>query len=106
MTEELSVGTDFEQSFHVSKDNSLDYTQNSTFVENLGQVTKGLGTAKAIFLIFRSLVGIGILTMPHQINEFGVVASLIFYPIIAAMVLYALDCMVITANDLEYYDQR
>ena len=75
-------------------------------LEELATVTKGLSQKKAMFLVFRSLVGVGILTMPHQINEIGIMGALILYPTIAAMVLYALDLMVKTADDLEYYGQR
>jgi len=100
---ELEMDSNPSESFDV-KGGTEEFEPEPSVIENLGKVTKGLGTGKAIFLIFRSLVGIGILTMPHQINEFGIVASLIFYPTIAVMVLYALDCMVRTADDLEYYD--
>jgi len=75
-------------------------------LEELATVTKGLSQKKAMFLVFRSLVGVGILTMPHQINEIGIMGALILYPVIGCMVLYALDLMVKTADDLQYYGQR
>jgi hypothetical protein len=75
-------------------------------LEELATVTKGLSQKKAMFLVFRSLVGVGILTMPHQINEIGIGGALVLYPIVAVMVLYALDLMVKTADDLQYYGQR
>ena len=103
MSTTLELENNKEESFDVKGTITEELAIETSVMHNIGSVTKGLGTGKAIFLIFRSLVGIGILTMPHQINEFGIVASLIFYPLIAAMVLYALDCMVRTANDLEYY---
>lgn len=77
-----------------------------TVLEGIGEISKGVSNKKAMFLVFRSCVGIGILTMPHQINEIGIIGALIFFPTIAIMILYSLDLMIKTANDLEYYDQR
>lgn len=92
----------------VSKDGVLDITTEAqiTILEGIGAISNGLSKKKAMFLVFRSLVGIGILTMPHQINEIGVFGAMLLFPTIAAFVLYALDLMVKTANDLGYYEQR
>lgn len=90
------------------KENPLDITTEAqiTILEGIGSISTGLSNKKAMFLVFRSLVGIGILTMPHQINEIGIFGALIMFPLIACMILYSLDLLVKTANDLNYYNQR
>ena len=75
-------------------------------IQELAEVTSGLSNSKAMFLVFRSLVGVGILTMPDQINSIGILGALICYPSVALLILYSLDLMVITANDIKFYGQR
>ena len=57
---------------------------------------------KGVFLIFRSVVGIGVLTMPHTVQHFGVYGSMIFFPIFVFCMLYVLDCMLHMAQDLGF----
>lgn len=59
-------------------------------------------TWKAIFLIFRSLVGIGVLTMPHAVQSFGVNGALILLPLFTVGILYVLDLVLRIANDLGF----
>lgn len=59
-------------------------------------------TWKAVFLIFRSLVGIGVLTMPHAIQYFGYVGAMLFFPIFTWVILYVLDLVLRIANDLGF----
>lgn len=59
-------------------------------------------TWKAVFLIFRSLVGIGVLTMPHAVQSFGVNGALILLPIFTVGILYVLDLVLRIANDLGF----
>ena len=65
-------------------------------------LTKKVTAKKAILLVFRSLVGIGILTIPKQIQEIGIIGAGILYPTIALLVLYSLDLMIKTADDIDY----
>lgn len=65
-------------------------------------LSKKVSTQKAVLLVFRSLVGIGILTIPKQIHEIGIVGAAILYPVIAVLVLYSLDLMIKTADDIDY----
>ena len=65
-----------------------------------------VGIVKGSFLVFRSLVGIGILTMGHEHQEFGIYAALVFFPIFAAMILYSLDRLIIIADDIGFDDPR
>ena len=57
---------------------------------------------RAAFLIFRSLVGIGVLTMPHAVQHFGVNGAVVFFPIFAVVILYVLDLVLRIAADLGY----
>ncbi len=59
-------------------------------------------TTWAVFLIFRSLVGIGVLTMPHAIQHFGINGAVVFFPIFAVVLLYVLDLLLQIATDLGY----
>lgn len=61
---------------------------------------------RAIFLIFRSLVGIGILTIPLQTNRIGILGSLIFFPLVSIVILYTLYLMIKVADDIDYRDSR
>jgi len=49
--------------------------------------TKQIGLFKAIFLVTRSLIGVGVLTQPHMNNEFGYLSIAIAYPIIAIVLI-------------------
>lgn len=59
-------------------------------------------TLQAVFMIFRSIVGIGVLTMPHAVQHFGVYGALIFFPIFGVAVLYVLDLVLRMAEDVGY----
>lgn len=61
---------------------------------------------KAFFLIFRAFVGIGVLTMPHSVQSFGVIGSGIFFVIFSIAFLYVLDLLLRIAVDLGYSGSR
>ena len=88
------------------KTDASDVASDATGIHEMAEVTSGLSNGKAMFLVFRSLVGVGILTIPSQINQIGILGALICYPSIAMLILYCLDLMVKTANDIKFYDQR
>jgi Transmembrane amino acid transporter protein len=59
-------------------------------------------TWKAVFLIFRSLVGIGVLTMPHAVQSFGVNGALVLLPLFTIAILYVLDLVLRIAHDIGF----
>ena len=65
-----------------------------------------LPTWQAFFMLFRSFVGIGVLTMPHSVQAFGVNGSVVFFVIFAAVFLYVLDLVIRIAIDLGYTGSR
>lgn len=110
-TDDQTIETDMqnlEMDLTMTDNAKLDMTTEAqiSILEGIGSISRGLSTKKAMFLVFRSLVGVGILTMPHQINEIGIYGALILFPLIGALILYSLDLMVKTADDLQYYNQR
>lgn len=110
-TDDQSIETDMqnlEMDLTSSNVDKLDTTTEAqiSILEGIGSISRGLSNKKAMFLVFRSLVGVGILTMPHQINEIGIYGALIVFPMIGVLILYSLDLMVKTADDLKYYNQR
>lgn len=50
--------------------------------------TKQIGLFKAIFLVTRSFIGVGILAQPHLNHDFGMISLIISYPIVAGMIIY------------------
>jgi len=64
--------------------------------------TKQIGLFKAIFLVTRSLIGVGVLTQPHMNNEFGYLSIAIAYPIIAIVLIYLLSIFPKVANRVGY----
>ena len=65
-----------------------------------------LPTWKAFFMVFRSFVGIGVLTMPHSVQSLGIYWSAIFFVIFAVTFLYVLDLVIKIAVDLGYTGSR
>ena len=63
----------------------------------------GISTFMASFLNLRGLIGIGILAMPSVMKNFGIYASLIVFPLVAACIIWALDLFSVVANDAQYY---
>lgn len=61
---------------------------------------------KAAFMIFRSFVGIGILSIPHSVQAFGINGSAVFFLIFTAMFLYVLDLVLRIATDIGYNGSR
>lgn len=61
---------------------------------------------KASFMIFRSFVGIGVLTIPHSVQSFGVNGSAVLFVIFTFMFLYVLDLVLKIAVDLGYTGSR
>lgn len=61
-----------------------------------------MGIFKSIFLISRSIIGVGVLTQPHLNEEFGVFPILICYPIVAATVIYCLSLLPTVADHMNY----
>ena len=57
-------------------------------------------------MIFRSFVGIGVLTIPHSVQSFGVNGSAVFFLIFTAMFLYVLDLVLRIATDLGFTGSR
>lgn len=62
----------------------------------------GIGNFKTGFLIFRSLVGIGILFFPDATQKFGIFSTTIFLPLFSIIILYALDLLLRIAEDLNF----
>ena len=62
----------------------------------------GVSVLKASFLLFRSIVGIGILSMPNEIQGFGLWPALIVSPIFLLVILYSIDCILDVSKDLKY----
>jgi len=87
------------QDFEVEKETSI-------LQETERTMLGGVGTIKSVFLIFRSLCGIAVLTMPHQIYNFGVPGSLLVFPMITIGVIYSINCMIEVANDLHWYGEE
>lgn len=94
-----------EASLEVDSKLSTDSLDNPPEI-NSHAVPKHISTFKACFLIFRSLVGVGILTMGHEHQEFGIFASALFFPIFSAIILYSIDCMIRVADDIGFEDGR
>ena len=61
-----------------------------------------IGIFKSIFLISRSIIGVGVLTQPHLNEEFGVLPILVCYPIVAAVVIYCLSLLPSVADHMNY----
>lgn len=61
-----------------------------------------MGICKSIFLIARSIIGVGVLTQPHLNEEFGVFPILICYPLVAATVIYCLSLLPTVADHMNY----
>lgn len=61
---------------------------------------------KAVFMIFRSFVGIGVLTIPHSVQAFGVNGSAVFFVLFTIMFLYVLDLVLKIATDLGFTGSR
>ena len=53
-------------------------------------------------MIVRSLVGIGILTYPYEIQQFGVLGSALLLPLFGLVIIYCLDLMVQVADDIDF----
>jgi hypothetical protein len=64
--------------------------------------TKTIGLFKAIFLVTRSLIGVGVLTQPYMNNEFGYLSIMIAYPLIAAILIYLLSIFPKVASRVGY----
>lgn len=62
----------------------------------------GIGTMRTVFLIFRSLVGIGVLAFPLATQMFGIASTIIFLPLFSIIILYVLDLVFLIANDLKF----
>jgi len=65
------------------------------------QSTK-IGLFKAIFLVTRSLIGVGVLAQPNMNYQFGWLAMLICYPIVAAVLIYLLSIFPRVASKIGY----
>lgn len=63
----------------------------------------GISTTMAFFLNFRSLIGIGILAFPHTVQEVGFWVVICTYPFIVTGLVYGLDLIIKTADDMGYY---
>lgn len=63
---------------------------------------KTIGYFQAIFLISRSIVGVGVLAQPHLNEEFGVLCIAICYPITAALIIYCISLLPKIADDMKY----
>ena len=71
--------------------------------ENPKQVQrKTIGLFKSIFLVTRSIIGVGILAQPHLNDEFGIYPLMICYPIIALFIIYCLTRLPQIADHMEY----
>jgi hypothetical protein len=68
--------------------------------------TKTIGLFKAIFLVTRSLVGVGVLTQPFMNNEFGYLSIMIAYPLIAAVLIYLLSIFPKVASRVGYHGSK
>jgi hypothetical protein len=64
--------------------------------------TKTIGLFKAIFLVTRSLIGVGVLTQPYMNNEFGYLSVMIAYPLVAAILIYLLSIFPTVASRVGY----
>ena len=61
---------------------------------------------KAVFLIFRSLVGIGVLMMPHTIQRFGINGALVAFFLFGWILLYIIDLLIRVAKDLGFNEGK
>lgn len=79
---------------------------NKTIAREDGTQSDALGEKipnwKAAFMIFRSFVGIGVLTIPHNVQAFGINGSAVFFVVFTFMFLYVLDLVLRIAIDLGY----
>lgn len=90
--ENISVNAlSLDLSLHESNDGKTDQKQ-----------PQKIGMVKAIFLISRSIVGVGVLTQPHLNLEFGVLSLGIVYPIVAFFIIYCLSLLSKVADHMEY----
>ena len=62
----------------------------------------GLTATKATFLLFRSIVGVGVLSMPYETQQTGIFGTLILIPIYAIAILFSLDGLFQIANEINY----
>lgn len=69
---------------------------------NLPPMGKRIGSGKTIFMIFRSFVGIGVLSLPKVAQTFGITGALVVMPIFAFLILYVIDLMIILGDDLAF----
>ena len=63
---------------------------------------KTIGLFKSIFLITRSIIGVGVLAQPHLNDEFGIYPVMICYPLIALFVIYCLMLLPKIADHMDY----
>lgn len=86
------VDAEISVEFQVSKDLHDDHPA----------VADQVPTWKAVFMIFRSLVGIGVLMMPHSIQHFGINGALLTFLLFGAALLYIIDLLIEIASDLGF----
>lgn len=81
---------------------SLDMSLCTTTSDNQKNPPQKIGLVKAVFLISRSIVGVGVLTQPHLNSEFGVLSIGIVYPIVACYLIYTLSLLSNVADHMKY----
>lgn len=69
---------------------------------SLPPIGKKIGTFKTTFMIFRSFVGIGVLSLPKVAQTFGILGALIIMPVFAYLILYVIDLMIVLGDDLSF----
>jgi hypothetical protein len=62
--------------------------------------------AKAFFLTYRSIMGIGLLTIPYMHNKVGLFPSLVIYPIVTVFMYLNLDVYPKLADETGFYGAR
>lgn len=63
---------------------------------------KTIGLFKSIFLVTRSIIGVGVLAQPHLNEEFGIYPLMVCYPLVALFVIYCLTLLPKIADHMEY----
>ena len=67
---------------------------------------KKISLTKALFMTVRSLIGVGILTYPHQVQTYGILGSLVTLILLGSLVVGCLDLVLQSANAVGHYGPR